>query len=158
MNTTTHTRRAIRPLTMGLLTTSLLLAGCGAGSPTLRDAGGRLQPCDAGPHCVSSEATEADLRVEPFRHDGDADAALAKLAAVIEAMDGGKVVTRGPDYLHASFTTALMKYVDDVEFVATATQPGVLQVRSSSRIGYYDFGANRKRVDAIRAAFAAKAG
>lgn len=133
---------------------ALLLAGCGAGSMQLRDADGRLQPCDSGPHCVTSETRDAARRVEPFRHDGTAADAIARLATVIKTMPGAAIVTQRDGYLHATFTTRLMRYVDDVEFTASAT-PGELAVRSSSRIGYYDFGANRDRVEAIRAAFLA---
>jgi uncharacterized protein (DUF1499 family) len=31
----------------------------------------------------------------------------------------------------------------------------IIHVRSSSRVGYYDFGVNRRRVERIRARFAA---
>jgi len=144
-----------------LLGSSLLLiglSGCGAGTPTLRDSQGKLQPCDDGPHCVSSEEANVERQVAPLRHDDAPDAAMARLAKVIAAMPGAAVVTRSEGYIHATFTTALMKFVDDAEFVATATQPGVIQVRSSSRIGYHDFGAHRKRVEAIRAAFAVGGG
>jgi uncharacterized protein (DUF1499 family) len=42
-----------------------------------------------------------------------------------------------------------MGYVDDVEFRKTETQ---VHVRSASRVGHSDMGANRKRVEALRAA------
>jgi uncharacterized protein (DUF1499 family) len=44
-----------------------------------------------------------------------------------------------------------MGYVDDVEFRKAAD--GV-HVRSASRVGYGDMGANKKRVEALRAALA----
>ena len=156
MRTIVTTTRFARLLGPSLL--AIGLSGCGAGTPTLRDSQGRLQPCDDGPHCVSSEAADAERQVAPLRHDDAPEAAMARLAKVIEAMPGAAIITRSDGYLHATFTTALLKFVDDAEFVASATRPGVIQVRSSSRIGYHDLGANRKRVEAIRAAFAAGAG
>ena len=63
------------------------------------------------------------------------------------------VVTRRPDYLHAEATTRVMKYTDDIEFWFDPAA-GVVQVRSASRLGEGDFGANRARVEAIRAALA----
>lgn len=59
-----------------------------------------------------------------------------------------------PDYLYAQYTTPLMKYVDDVEFWFDPVK-GAVQVRSASRIGQSDLGANRKRIEAVRAALAA---
>lgn len=42
-----------------------------------------------------------------------------------------------------------MKYVDDVEFWFDPSA-GVIQVRSASRLGESDLGANRSRIEAIR--------
>jgi uncharacterized protein (DUF1499 family) len=47
-----------------------------------------------------------------------------------------------------------MRYTDDVEFwFDPAAQ--VVQVRSASRLGYSDRGANRARIEALRARLAA---
>ena len=46
--------------------------------------------------------------------------------------------------------------VDDVEFSLDAGA-GLINVRSASRVGYSDFGVNRKRVERIRAAFDSQA-
>ena len=52
------------------------------------------------------------------------------------------------------FASALMGFVDDFE---AYVGPGahVIELRSASRLGYGDFGVNRKRVEAIRTAFEA---
>jgi uncharacterized protein (DUF1499 family) len=39
--------------------------------------------------------------------------------------------------------------VDDVKFLFSADQP-VIDVRSASRVGYYDFGMKRRRIEDIR--------
>jgi uncharacterized protein (DUF1499 family) len=46
-----------------------------------------------------------------------------------------------------------MGYVDDVEF-SLDPAASVIHVRSASRLGESDLGANRKRIEAIRVAFA----
>jgi len=51
------------------------------------------------------------------------------------------------------FSTPLMGFVDDVEFYCDGK---AIQVRSASRLGYSDLGVNRKRIEAIRAAFRAR--
>lgn len=104
---------------------------------------GRLAPLPSKPNCVSSEdGTDTDKKVEPLAADK---------AAIIEAIQatGGKVVMDGDDYISATYTSGLMRYVDDVEF---RKDDDVWQVRSASRVGYSDMGVNRKRVKALRAA------
>ena len=47
--------------------------------------------------------------------------------------------------------TRLLRFVDDVEF-ELRTGDGVIAVRSASRVGYSDLGANRRRIEKIRKA------
>lgn len=129
----------------------LLLAGCGMGGANVRMADGRLADCSAAPHCVASIATDEDHRVEPFHYTGSAEAAQKALAKIISASGSGVVVENTPGYMRAEYTSQLFGYVDDVEFLLQDDR--VIQVRSSSRIGYYDFGANRKHIEDIRKLF-----
>ena len=92
--------------------------------------------------------------IAPLRLKGDGPATLARIKAIVESMDGAKVVKSEPDYLYAQFTTRLMKYVDDVEFWYDPAAK-VIQVRSASRVGRGDLGVNRKRIEAVRAALEA---
>jgi uncharacterized protein (DUF1499 family) len=62
------------------------------------------------------------------------------------------VVEARPDYVYAQATTALMKFTDDLEFWFDNTQP-LIQVRSASRLGESDLGANRTRMEDIRTRF-----
>ena len=136
--------------------TASLIAGCGAGSPTLRSqVTGDLAPCGSAPHCVSSQETRDDFRIEPMRYTGSPIAAREKLARVLKRMEdmGYAIVSNQGDYIHATYTTGTMKYVDDLEFVFSQKQQGVIHIRSSSRIGYADFGANRKHLEEVRNAY-----
>jgi uncharacterized protein (DUF1499 family) len=45
-----------------------------------------------------------------------------------------------------------MGFVDDVEFLI-APEQSQIHVRSAARLGYSDFGVNRKRVEFLRAQF-----
>ena len=67
-------------------------------------------------------------------------------------MPGMKVVRHTEDYLYARHTSHWFRFVDDVEFLLERDLD-VVHVRSASRVGYSDLGANRKRVERIRAAF-----
>jgi uncharacterized protein (DUF1499 family) len=113
---------------------------------------GRLASCKLTPNCVSSQADRADRvhYVTPIGFSGDARTAFAALRAAIQGMPRARIVREAPDYLYAEFRSRLMRYVDDVEF-ALDPAARVIHVRSASRVGRYDFGVNRARVEAIRA-------
>lgn len=139
-----------------VLTASVLLSACGAGTPTLRSTvTGDLAPCGSGPHCVSTQETREGYQIEPLRYTGSAVAAREKLVRVLKRMEsqGYAVVTSEGDYVHATYTTGTMKYIDDLEFVFSQKDRGVIHIRSSSRIGYADFGANRQHVEEVRTAY-----
>jgi len=129
-----------------------LTTGCSGGRPpsNLGVTAGRLAPCPGSPNCVSSEATN-EQRVEPLPYDGDAAPARARLLEVLNGMERARVVQSTDDYVHVEFRSAVFGFVDDVEFYFSP--PGIIQVRSASRTGYYDFGVNRERVETLRARF-----
>ena len=131
-----------------------LTAGCSGGRPpaSLGVTAGRLAPCPGSPNCVSSQATD-EQRVEPLRYDGDAAPARTRLLEVLNGMERARVVQSTDDYVHVEFRSAVFGFVDDVEFYFSP--PGIIQVRSASRTGYYDFGVNRERIETISARFAA---
>lgn len=129
------------------------LSACGIGSNPLRPDG-PLADCGRAPRCVSSRASEPERYVEPLRYSSRPHVAQRVLVDIVGELPGARIRENRPGYVHAEFTTAIMRYVDDVEF--EIAPEGVIHVRSSSRIGYYDFGTNRERVERIRAAFDAR--
>jgi uncharacterized protein (DUF1499 family) len=52
-------------------------------------------------------------------------------------------------FLHATFTTDKMSYIDDFEVLVDPTT-NLVHFRSASREGWHDMFANRKRVDTIK--------
>ena len=113
---------------------------------------GRLAPCPDAPNCVSSQADDAAHRMEPIPFNGDADAALARLRAVLAARPRTAVVEADGDYVHVECTSLLFRFVDDVEFVVDREKK-VIHFRSASRVGRSDLGVNRQRMEEIRKAF-----
>jgi uncharacterized protein (DUF1499 family) len=81
------------------------------------------------------------------------EAKKALLSAIGE-WPNSEIVEVTDHYVHAEFTSNFFRFVDDVEF---GIDDGlrIIHVRSSSRIGYYDFGVNRRRIERIRDQFAA---
>ena len=63
-----------------------------------------------------------------------------------------KLVTQQERYIHAEFTSALFRFVDDTEFYIDDDRK-IVHVRSAARLGYSDFGVNRKRIETIRKLF-----
>jgi len=113
-------------------------------TPALAD--GQLAPCPPSPNCVSSEASASgEHSVDPL-----ASSSWSALPGAISAL-GGEVTESEADYIAAEFTSSLFRFVDDMQFRRASD---VVHVRSASRVGYSDAGANRARVDALRAALA----
>lgn len=134
-----------------------LLAGSQPAGLGVQD--GKLKAPSPTRNSVSSQADshrEAPQRryamIDPLRYDGDPAAAMPALVAVLKAIDGVTIIEARPDYLYAQCTTRWLRFVDDLECVLLPGE-GVIHVRSASRLGSEDFGANRRRVEAIRAGF-----
>ena len=75
--------------------------------------------------------------------------AQRSIRELIQAMPGARITHDEPGYIHAEFSSKFFKFVDDVEFVLDGETQRI-DYRSASRIGYYDFGANRRRAEKIR--------
>jgi uncharacterized protein (DUF1499 family) len=115
-------------------------------------ADGTLAACPDSPNCVSSFASDGDHGIEPISFEGDAAECFELVKRVLAEMPRIKVVEEDDNYLHATATTLIMRYVDDVEFTFDAQQK-LLHFRSASRIGYSDLGANRARMETFRKQF-----
>ncbi|RCJ23309.1 hypothetical protein A6S26_01780 [Nostoc sp. ATCC 43529] len=114
--------------------------------------GGKLAPCPNSPNCVSSQSTDAVHQIAPLAFTSSPEEALANLKTIIESLPRTKIITESQDYLYAEFKSALLGFVDDVEFYLDRNA-NVIQVRSASRLGQSDLGVNRKRIETIRAKF-----
>lgn len=122
---------------------------------------GQLKAPSRTPNSVSSQASlhptnpqAARAAVAPLRFSGDGRQAMQRLAALLRRQDGMTIVTEQPEYLRAEARSATLGFVDDVEFWLDPENK-VIQMRSASRIGYGDRNVNRKRIEALRKAFAA---
>lgn len=113
----------------------------------------RLADCPDTPNCVSTFATDDVHRQEPFTFTDSPALAVERLKRVIEAMPGAKIISTTERYIHAEFTSRVFRFVDDVEFLVDA-EKRLIHFRSASRAGRSDLGVNRKRMEAVRHAFA----
>jgi uncharacterized protein (DUF1499 family) len=115
----------------------------------------RMSPCPKSPNCVSSLSEDESHQVEPLTYNGPLEEAREKLISVINSMKRSKVVIAEDYYIHATFTSFLFRFVDDVEFSFDDARK-IIDVRSASRTGYSDLGVNRRRVEEIRQRFATR--
>ncbi len=114
---------------------------------------GRLRDCPDSPNCVASQASDDEHRMIAIPFKGEAAAARRRLVEIIKAMPRSKVVTADDRYIHAEFTSALFRFVDDVEFLIDENNQSI-EFRSASRVGHSDLGANRRRIEEIQRRFA----
>jgi len=102
--------------------------------------GGSLSACASSAHCA-----RVDWAVN------DPQESLAALRETLLTMPRTEIVQQTADYLHATSSSALFGFVDDVELHADSGS-GVLQARSVSRLGDSDLGVNARRLAALAAA------
>lgn len=114
-----------------------------------------LADCPDIPNCQCSEASGQSQQVDRFVVTKDPLRGIAALARIVEGTKGMEVVQFDEKYMHATATTSLMQYVDDIEFLLSDDQQSI-QVRSASRLGKNDLGANAKRIDVLREAASGK--
>ena len=112
----------------------------------------RLGNCPDSPNCVSSMSDDKKHFIKPIDYSGSFKEARQKLVETLSRTQRVRLVTAEENYIHAEFRSLIFRFVDDVEFYLPAYK-SVIHVKSASRSGYYDFGANRRRVERLRAAF-----
>ncbi|MBA0584076.1 hypothetical protein Gorai_014909 [Gossypium raimondii] len=63
-----------------------------------------------------------------------------------------KIVEKKDDYVRVEYQSPILgvKLVDDVEFWFPPGKDSIVEYRSASRIGNFDFDINRKRIKALR--------
>ncbi|PHI18250.1 hypothetical protein CEQ90_18870 [Lewinellaceae bacterium SD302] len=107
-----------------------------------------LKPCPESPNCVSTQTSQEKKKMQPLKYTGELPAALAKLKSVVEEMSRTKLIETDENYLHFTFKTFPIPFIDDVEFLFDdATKQ--IHYRSASRVGHSDLGVNARRMKKI---------
>ena len=115
--------------------------------------GRKLKPCPDTPNCVNSQATCNRHFIEPIHIIATPSEAKNCILSSLNALKTShKVVVIEDNYIRAEFISKVFHFVDDVEFYFpnTNSESLFIHVRSCSRVGYFDFGVNRKRIEATR--------
>ncbi|GAB7024222.1 DUF1499 domain-containing protein [Salidesulfovibrio brasiliensis] len=111
-----------------------------------------ITACPDSPNCVSSIDVERDSYILPIQREESAKAAIKRLKGIIEKTENATIVEANEHTIRAEFRTKLFGFVDDVVFHAEESGAEI-HMRSASRVGYWDLGANRKRLEKIREAY-----
>ncbi len=133
-----------------------MLRGTAPGDLGVKD--GKLKRPSLTENSVSSQADlwpdhprRAYASIVPLKMTGDGSREMSQLLAMLGSMRGTVIVQQDPDYVYAQSTTRLLKFTDDLEFYFDRPA-GLIHLRSASRLGQKDFGANRARIELIRQA------
>lgn len=109
-----------------------------------------LVRCPNSPNCVSSLKDEEESHhVASFEFKENLEESQLALQKAINEFGRASIISKNSQHWKCEFRTRLLGFVDDVEFFFDLDGKKI-QVRSASRLGYSDMGANRKRVERLR--------
>ena len=116
------------------------------------DSAKKFSPCPDSPNCVSSQSIDKKRFIEPLQYTGSLADARQKLIDILKKTKRVNLVKVETDYILAEFRSSIFQFIDDLELYFPPDQT-VIHVKSASRKGYYDFGANRRRIKWLRSIF-----
>uniref|UniRef100_A0A6N2L939 DUF1499 domain-containing protein n=2 Tax=Salix viminalis TaxID=40686 RepID=A0A6N2L939_SALVM len=121
-----------------------------------------LSLCPATKNCISTSENVTDLThyAPPWNYNGGRKKPVSKEKAMEELLDvirstkpekfTPKIVERDGDYVHVEYSSPILGLVDDVEFWFRPGDNSIVEYRSASRLGNFDFDYNRKRIKILR--------
>ncbi|HFE38384.1 MAG TPA: DUF1499 domain-containing protein [Gammaproteobacteria bacterium] len=114
----------------------------------------RLSHCPDKPNCVCSEENKNDSHdITPISLPPDISHAtlIQRIISVLSDM-GGSIISHNDSYVAATFTSPIFRFIDDFE-IRIDHEKQRLHIRSASRLGYSDFGVNKKRAETFKSMF-----
>lgn len=111
---------------------------------------GQLKVCSDASNCVSSQANDSHA-IEPFLLVSPSEGAWQKVISILSKVERVTIIHTDDKNIQAEAISLIFRFVDDIDFVFNKTEKRI-DIRSASRIGYSDFGVNRKRLEALRLA------
>ena len=79
----------------------------------------------------------------------DSEKAFIELIEILDNTPRLEIINKEKNYIHAIATSRIMKFIDDIE-IKNLNQDNIFQIKSSSRLGIYDLGVNKRRVQTLR--------
>ncbi|CAA2979939.1 uncharacterized protein LOC111410824 isoform X1 [Olea europaea var. sylvestris] len=125
-----------------------------------------LALCPATNNCVSTSENISDLThyAPPWNYNPEEgrgsekpvskEKAMEELLEVIKSTKpdnfSPRIVEKRDDYVRVEYESPILGFVDDVEFWFPPGKKSIVQYRSASRMGNFDFDINRKRIKVLR--------
>lgn len=113
-------------------------------APKLGVNNGSLTPCPNRLNCVNSQSEDPRFAIPPLPY-----VSMDILEDAVLGLPRTILVKKEDHYLRVECRSKVFRFVDDVEFLIDPEQE-VIHVRSASRVGWGDFGVNRKRIEQLR--------
>nr|CAD1844352.1 unnamed protein product [Ananas comosus var. bracteatus] len=124
-----------------------------------------LALCPATNNCISTseEISDPNHYAPPWNYNPEdgrrnkpisKDEAMAELIQVVTSTKPDnftpRIVEKNGDYLRVEYESPIMGFVDDVEFWFPPGKNSIVEYRSASRLGNFDFNVNKKRIKTLR--------
>ena len=109
---------------------------------------GSLAICGNKPNCVCSLDNRPNYMILPLDWAGSESMGIEEIESLVNSFPRTKVISKSGNYLHAEFRTSIFGFIDDVEFLVDINAKKI-HIRSASRLGYSDMGANRSRMEKL---------
>ena len=133
-----------------LISLLFIMAWLSESGPTPVANNSILKPCPNKPNCVCSEYIgDTKHYIEPLRLSTEQlSKAISYIKISVQSLEG-KVEAEENAYLAATFSSSFFGFIDDVEFRVDAKNQ-LIHIRSAARLGYSDFGVNKKRLNDLK--------
>ncbi len=102
--------------------------------------------CNEKPNCVSTQEARPDFHIPPFELVSK-EISVSQIIHVALSLPRATLTKESPTSAHIEYTSRVFRFVDDLELEIKETN---LSLRFRSRVGYSDFGVNRKRAEKLR--------
>ena len=129
---------------------SITLFSCAGQTP--KDIGvfnNKFSPCPESPNCVSSDANDKDHFIQVFKLNQSLENNWKNIFDMVSSLSRTKIISFNEQYIHAECSSAIFGFVDDLQ-LHLRKKDEIVAVKSASRLGYSDFGVNRRRVTDLR--------
>lgn len=110
---------------------------------------GKLNECGEYPNCVCTDSQKESHKIDYLPFKPEIENQKEYLKSVIAKIPRTKLIVEKENYLYYEFRSLAWRFIDDVEFYFNENTKQI-HMRSASRIGTNDFGANRNRIENIR--------
>lgn len=114
---------------------------------------GQLSQLPKSKNGVSSQTEDMEKKIDPLKfYRKDLDRSKERVLDTLKTFDGVELKKVEDRYIYAVFTSKVFQFKDDVEFYFDENS-NLIHYRSSSRIGFYDFGKNLERYNKIKQSY-----